>query len=266
MKAPDFVSRDQWGADAPTRPIDTWKLSHVAGITVHHSAAPRDQSILNIQRYQMREHGWWDIGYSHLIRDGKIYTGRGWYKRPVHDKINTGLGVCVLGDYSTRLPSDADLYALAWYIEHARKKVGRKLPVIGHGDVPTNTTACPGKMLAQWVRQKRYERKAEPVTDFMSKVYPVRAHKQRFLDPKSRYYDERLENGVTGETAFVSGYLHSRVAAEELTTHLPVLARELAGISRDLADIRAALGIAQPTTDRGDRGDQGATTTADGDQ
>lgn len=222
-----ILGRDHWNAVPPSRQISERKWANVTGITIHHSGASKFQSIREIQQYHMEEHGWFDIGYNHLIKGGAIYRGRGWLKTPVHDKVNTNIGVCILGNYENELPDARDLDALCWYIQTARAFAGRKLAVTGHGDIPTNTTACPGRTFRQWVRDKRYEKNGGARMDFWAEQHEIKAYRDRYLDPESPHFDPELRDGVHGSTAVISGYLHSRTAAEELLERLPILERKL---------------------------------------
>lgn len=145
-----IVSRAGWGARAPrfTSTRTSWK-----GVTVHHSAGPYGQSIRQIQDYHMDSNGWPDVGYNFLIKEGRIFEGRGWSTHPAHDGINDTLGVCVVGNYMKTLPSDRDLDALSAFIGEAQRRTGTTL-ARGHRDVAQ--TACPGDKLYAWVKNRRY--------------------------------------------------------------------------------------------------------------
>lgn len=151
-----IVSRSEWGARPPRsrqpRPIDYW-----VGVRVHHSAGPADQSVRAIQDFHMDSNGWVDIGYNFLVRDGKVFEGRGWTTHPAHDGVNDTLGICVIGTYTSDLPTEADLDALVWFIAEARRETGKELPVSGHRDADGAATECPGDRLYRWVDDGDYE-------------------------------------------------------------------------------------------------------------
>ncbi|MGH8794403.1 MAG: N-acetylmuramoyl-L-alanine amidase, partial [Stackebrandtia sp.] len=150
------ITRSRWNARKPRstqhRPISYWK-----GIRVHHSAGPTSQTVRQIQDFHMDTNGWPDIGYNFLVRNGRVYYGRGWTTHPAHDGINETLGICVVGNYMSGLPSTVDLVALAWFIREARRRTGKKLSVTGHRDASGSATACPGDKLYRWVKDKKYE-------------------------------------------------------------------------------------------------------------
>ena len=58
--------------------------------------------------------GWNDIAYSFLVcEDGRVYEGRGWNVRGSHTLgyNEIAIGVCIIGDYQSRLPLPAALNA-----------------------------------------------------------------------------------------------------------------------------------------------------------
>lgn len=58
--------------------------------------------------------GWDDIGYTHLVcEDGRVYEGRGWNVRGSHTLgyNEIAIGICIIGDYMSRLPLPAALNA-----------------------------------------------------------------------------------------------------------------------------------------------------------
>ncbi len=135
---PPIVSRDDWGA----LPVDIsarnerglyQKGVNPAGwyvypgdlrdsyqtLVVHHSAfyeADGLATLLEAQRLHRDDRGWADLGYHYLVdKDGTIYEGRNLGVRGVHTQgHNTGsAGVCLLGDFRHRRPTQAQWNGLA---------------------------------------------------------------------------------------------------------------------------------------------------------
>ena len=58
--------------------------------------------------------GWNDIAYSFLVcEDGRVYEGRGWNVKGAHTLgyNEIAIGVCIIGDYQSRLPLPAAISA-----------------------------------------------------------------------------------------------------------------------------------------------------------
>lgn len=147
-----IISRAEWGARSP-KGRDTVSWSSRTGVVVHHSGADDDQTVKEIQRYHMDTKGWSDIGYNFLVdKHGRLYEGRGWAVVGAHASgANTAnIGICVIGDYDTRLPPAATLDALAWFYDEACRRKGKALAVRTHRMV--GPTECPGDQLHAWVR------------------------------------------------------------------------------------------------------------------
>lgn len=147
-------SRSDWGARPPREERDT-SWSRREGFTVHHSGANKNQSIQDIQDYHMFDRGWNDIGYNFLVRhDGTIYEGRGWSGVGAHARgHNTAyVGVCLIGDYRSSVPSAAAKRALSYLYREAVRMKGGPLKVTTHRML--GQTECPGDKLHLWTVSK----------------------------------------------------------------------------------------------------------------
>ena len=124
--APTVISREQWGAQAPTCAVNV--APRLIGAVVHHtdgsnaytSVAEAMAQIRADQAYHQVEREWCDIAYNFLVdKWGNIYEGLdNSLTRPVigtHTAVaNTGtVGVAMLGDYTTTTPSAATQDAVA---------------------------------------------------------------------------------------------------------------------------------------------------------
>ncbi|MEM7306878.1 MAG: peptidoglycan recognition family protein [Planctomycetota bacterium] len=166
-------TRSTWGA----RPSMPGRLTPQRGrytrITVHHSAPPQPlpvgasaavyaDEIRRLQRYHMDQvtPRCGDIGYHFLIDpNGAIYEGRSlrWQGAHAGGSNNVdNIGICVLGDFRHKLPTEQALATLERLIEDLRTRQG--IPrdsrhIVGHQEL--KATACPGDRLMGWLERYR---------------------------------------------------------------------------------------------------------------
>lgn len=187
-----YLSRAAWGADESLRFRDGteyWppEFYPVQTLTVHHTAGANDDpdpaaTVRAIYYYQAVTQDWGDIGY-HLLVDeaGRVYEGRwsGPDGVPVFDGtangrplgvtaahvggFNTGnLSVCLLGDFTSRLPTTAawestvrvlaglarvcglDPLGTTDYVNPVNSATKTVQTISGHRDWAA--TQCPGNM------------------------------------------------------------------------------------------------------------------------
>ncbi|CAM4110229.1 peptidoglycan recognition family protein [Nocardiopsis rhodophaea] len=192
-----YLTRAGWGADESLRFNDEgeeeWPTAYspVQAITVHHSAWEIGEggaaaNVRAIYHLHAVENGWGDIGYHLLIDpDGGVYEGRwsGSDPMPIFRTIplpgraeavtaghvyqfNPGnIGICVLGDFTDRMPTERaqdslvrTLRALCWitgvdpveeiaYVNPVNGKKAIQQGVSRHRDwLPTE---CPGSTFAE---------------------------------------------------------------------------------------------------------------------
>jgi len=126
-----------------TAPIDCF--------CVHHSATRADISVEAIARYHVETKGMAGIQYHYVITaDGAIYQtepdsafvwhGNDW---------NTGLGVCLLGDFTEAHPTAEQIAAARWLLTEKRREYGT-IRLVGHGEAPRAQTECPGQTWGEW--------------------------------------------------------------------------------------------------------------------
>jgi uncharacterized protein (TIGR03437 family) len=177
LAVPPMVSRSGWGCPPELCPfVGTPARAPVTHLIVHHSAGGNTAAdwaavVRSIRELHVNTNGWSDIGYNYLIDpNGILYEGRfgGMGVVGAHfSGVNTGtMGVCLIGTYSTRRPTEASLgalrYMLAWQSDMWRidplgrtmhASSGLMLDVIsGHRDAglsprAAGTTECPGNGL-----------------------------------------------------------------------------------------------------------------------
>uniref|UniRef100_A0A6M2E0X6 Peptidoglycan-recognition protein n=1 Tax=Xenopsylla cheopis TaxID=163159 RepID=A0A6M2E0X6_XENCH len=155
-----IVTRAEWGAKPPTyvEHIPS-ALSHVI---IHHSESPGPcggagqptcaSAMQSMQNYHQQNNGWCDIGYSFGVGgDGKIYEGRGWKVVGAHApgyNFNS-VGICLIGNYNSVLPSEAMLNAVKNLIACgvAEGHLRQDYVLLGHRQAIATT--CPGDRLYQ---------------------------------------------------------------------------------------------------------------------
>ncbi len=137
------------------------KPSSIKYLIVHHSATARDTTTFEaVKKYHVSK-GWGDIGYHFFITpDGNVRQGRAENivgSQCQADGMNfKSLGICLTGNFDTETPTVEQLTALLNLIRTLMTKYNiPKENVIGHGQARGATTACPGKVLREWVDKFR---------------------------------------------------------------------------------------------------------------
>jgi len=170
---PALISQEEWraGLPAPTYQRAATQVEHVI---IHHSATFNsltnyENVVRNIYLFHTQDRGWSDIGYNFLVApDGTLFEGRSPGRQSVEsDNIrgahfcsrNSGtMGVCLLGNYNTAIPTDTALATIVRVTSWKLDKEGLgPFATISH---PTNSnlgviaghrdgcaTECPGENL-----------------------------------------------------------------------------------------------------------------------
>ncbi len=171
---PTFASRTEWGCPwGQTSGPNTLTSTPPTHLIVHHSFSPGNDvtdwpaAVRGVWNYHVNSNGWSDIGYNWLIDPkGVIYQGRAWVDTNDNSMgahfcgyNRQTMGVCMLGDYNSIVPSDAALRSLVRLLAYRASTNGinprgvafhessaRNLNNIsGHRD--GCSTDCPGDML-----------------------------------------------------------------------------------------------------------------------
>ena len=147
-------------ADWAVRPARPWRH-----IVIHHSATDRGSA----EQFDLahRRRGFDELGYHFVITngdggpDGAVQVGPRWRRQkwgahcggtPNNEYNDYGIGVCVVGDFRSRLPSPrqlASLERLVRYLCAVYDIPPRR--VIGHGEAPGAATVCPGAALSEYI-------------------------------------------------------------------------------------------------------------------
>lgn len=124
-----FISRTQWNCpDTEETSLYTPDYTQHTHIVIHHQAGsanpPYSNTVKAIWDFHVNGNGWSDIGYNWLIApDGTIYKGRSWLNgdqnvRGAHTCAcnSNKLGICLLGDLTTKLPTASQYESLKNFI------------------------------------------------------------------------------------------------------------------------------------------------------
>jgi len=143
------AAKDPWRVSSP-RP---WKY-----IVIHHSATEKGSAGAFDTMHRSR--GYDELGYHFVIangngeQDGLVQVGSRWTHQkwgahcggtPGNEYNNFGIGICLVGNFQQRLPSEkqlASLNALVRYLT-ATYHIPRE-NIITHRDAPLANTLCPG--------------------------------------------------------------------------------------------------------------------------
>jgi len=167
---PSNCDRDCWCPSGDCDSESTPSTTSVTHTIVHHSAtnytAGTDykQVVYSYWDYHVNTHGWNDIGYNWLVDpNGILYEGRGDGIQGAHFSCMNGhtMGVCVIGNFETVVPTTETLTALenllAWEMTdkgidvltssyHAPSQLNL-YHVSGHKDGNSSSVGCPSGTL-----------------------------------------------------------------------------------------------------------------------
>ncbi len=155
--------------DGPSvAPVRAWNM-----IVIHHSATRvgsaatfdsthRSRGMVNGMAYHfVISNG------SNGLRDGLIETGARWVKQLQgghcrQDDVNeTGIGICLVGDFTREKPTDKQMDALVTLVRGLQTQFGIPADkVVGHGEIIGEYSECPGNRFP-WKEFRR--RLAEPM-------------------------------------------------------------------------------------------------------
>uniref|UniRef100_A0A1V1FYX0 Peptidoglycan-recognition protein n=1 Tax=Reticulitermes speratus TaxID=60591 RepID=A0A1V1FYX0_9NEOP len=157
---PTIISRSQWGArppkGTPTKlpsPPVPYAVIHHGGSNAYCSTQTSCAAIVrSYQNHHIDTNGWNDIGYNFVVgEDGNVYEGRGWDNFGAHEPAynSRSIGICIIGDFTARLPNQAALNAVRQLIQCGveKNKIRSNYSLKGHRQ--GGSTSCPGNRLYQ---------------------------------------------------------------------------------------------------------------------
>lgn len=133
-------------------------------VVIHHSASEGGNA-QTFDKIHREKNGWDELGYHFVIDngdggpDGRVEIGPRWRKQkhgahcgktPNNEYNEYGIGICLVGNFMTHMPSPAQMRSLQELVGDLMAKYN--IPpsrVISHRDAPNAKTACCGDMLHQ---------------------------------------------------------------------------------------------------------------------
>jgi len=121
------------------------QLSWIDTVVVHHAGVD-GATVEAIRRYHKEVNGWPDIGYHYVVdTDGHVtktnpLTAVSYHARGVNIR---SVGICLLGNLEKHPPTEAQVRALGQLLDELERGLGRRLRIVGHGEV--GQTTCPGR-------------------------------------------------------------------------------------------------------------------------
>ncbi len=156
---PDPPAGDPW-AVPPSVEGRAWRY-----IVVHHSATDHGSAATIDAAHKAR--GWQGLGYDFVIDngnggpDGRVEVGPRWRQQsvgahtggtPGNAYNEHGIGICLIGNFTKRTPSAAQLASLNRLVSYLAAKYSISVGnIIGHRDAPNAHTECPGDLLWSYV-------------------------------------------------------------------------------------------------------------------
>ena len=136
-------------------------------IVIHHSATVGGNAEMFDRLHRGPQFGFDELGYHFLITngdggpDGAVEAGSRWHKQkwgahcggtPGNEYNNYGIGICLVGDFSRRMPTGAQVASLRKLV--LELMAAYNVPaenVIAHREAPTASTECPGDVFYTYV-------------------------------------------------------------------------------------------------------------------
>ena len=127
-------------------------------IVIHHSSTETGSAESFDAMHRAK--GWDELGYHFVIDNGKggadglVEIGGRWKNQkwgahcggtPDNEYNNYGIGICLVGDFTRSMPTDAQQQAMERLVKHLMAACD--IPagsVIGHREAPNAATDCPG--------------------------------------------------------------------------------------------------------------------------
>lgn len=147
---------DPWAVSKPR----AWRY-----IVIHHSATDNGNAADFDAHHRRR--GWDGLGYHFVIDngrggpDGRVEVGSRWRLQkagahtggtPRNEYNESGIGICLVGDFTCGMPSEAQLASLHRLVSYLVAHYDiRPENIIGHCDAPGAATECPGTVLHRYI-------------------------------------------------------------------------------------------------------------------
>jgi N-acetyl-anhydromuramyl-L-alanine amidase AmpD len=123
-------------------------LREITLIVLHHSASSLNTTLEDIDKWHREDNGWSCCGYHFVIEAaGQLCLGRAIDRIGAHarGRNRCSIGICLVGDNTKRESkwTPAQIQVLTNLL-HVLRVMFPKAKVVGHRDLPTASTECPG--------------------------------------------------------------------------------------------------------------------------
>lgn len=122
------------------------KLTDIRSLGLHHSLT-FSGSAKAFADYHVHTNDWPGIGYAYVIdRDGTIYWCWDWTVVSYHvgNSNKHSLGVCMVGDFRTQLPTVEQYAAAIWLFRYLQQEIPTGESILGHSEYPGYSwKSCP---------------------------------------------------------------------------------------------------------------------------
>ncbi len=134
-------------------------LSQINYLAIHHTAASDTQTPREIANFHIQSNGWGGIGYHFIIsKDGTVYyVGDISTARANVANLNEQvIGICLVGNFTDREPANEQIDSARilcdFFINNYPNlpNVNSWDCVMGHKELPGQSTACPGNTWLTW--------------------------------------------------------------------------------------------------------------------
>ena len=94
--------------------------------------------------------------------DGLIEIGNRWMQQLHGGHVKSqryneiGIGICLVGNFESNNPTDAQMRSLTELLDYFKRGIPRNIQVVGHRELDTEHTLCPGVNFPMPDMHKRY--------------------------------------------------------------------------------------------------------------
>ena len=119
----------------------------ITDITLHHTASGPDWTPERLANLHINQRRWPGIAYHFLIYEsGEVLQTNPIESRTYHNGYNNtvAIGISMVGNYELTKPTDKQVKATVNLIRKLKKQHPSIYRLVGHGEYPGASTACPG--------------------------------------------------------------------------------------------------------------------------
>lgn len=229
------------------------ELSQITCLAIHHSGGPDNQTSQDIANLHIQDNGWGGIGYHFLVdKEGFVYyvgdlqTARA----NVADLNEQVIGICLIGNFTSNIePSLIQLdsaHRLCEFLIILPELINVKGwdKVLGHKELPDQSTNCPGDNWSIWKEKLINGPKVNGTT-----TAPAQSGGIIFNQPhKDQPFEANQEAILKGQLANLQETVHyQKTQIDSLQVSLATVNGQLISCRENLQDAEAKLSFAKQT-------------------